>query len=177
MPNSVDTPDAGSATSATIVVWRIVAAALALTQLAAPAVAKRLAGDFLSTGATNDAVITPAGYVFSIWSVICVLSAATMVAVLFVGLRASWELTVLVNASIVFVGFSAWLAAAARNWLWTSVAIFAVMVAALATIMRLLVLRAPELSCPAWLARLATVTFGLYLGWSSARSSSTSPPR
>ena len=33
--------------------------------------------------------------------------------------------------------------------------------------MRLLVRRRHDLTCPSWVALLATVTFGLYLGWSS----------
>lgn len=68
---------------------------------------------------------------------------------------------------MVFVGFSVWLAVAAQNWLWVTVAVFAVMVGALAHIMLLLVRRRGDLSCPPWLTTLATVTFGLYLGWSS----------
>ena len=66
-----------------------------------------------------------------------------------------------------FVGFSVWLLVAAQDWLWVSVAVFAVMVSALLHIMRLLVRRRHDLTCPSWVALLATVTFGLYLGWSS----------
>ncbi|MGZ5365846.1 MAG: hypothetical protein ACXWD5_17340, partial [Mycobacterium sp.] len=72
--------------------WRWIAAVLALTQLAAPLIANALAGNFLKSGATNQALITPAGYAFSLW------------------------------------GFSVWLLVAAQDWLWVSVAVFAVMV-------------------------------------------------
>jgi len=67
----------------------------------------------------------------------------------------------------VFVGFSAWLLIAAQNWLWLSVAVFAVMAGALVQIVRRLVRHRSEATCPAWVATLAMLTFGLYLGWSS----------
>ena len=53
--------------------------ALALSQLVTPPIIMRVYGDFLSTGATNDAVITPAGYAFSIWGLITLLCAITFV--------------------------------------------------------------------------------------------------
>ena len=43
----------------------------------------------------------------------------------------------------------------------------AVMVSALISIMRLLVGRRHDMTCPRWLAVLATTTFALYQGWSS----------
>ena len=147
--------------------WRWIAAALALTQLAAPPIANALAPDFLKSGATNQALITPAGYAFSLWGLITLLSAATAIVILRYGLGSWWETSVLVDGSVVFVGFSVWLVVAAQDWLWPSVAVFAVMVSALIHIMRLLVRRRHDLTCPPWVALLATVTFGLYLGWSS----------
>lgn len=150
-----------------VTTWRWIAAVLALSQLAAPVVVDAVAGNFLQSGATNEALITPAGYAFGIWGLITLLSAATALAILRWGLGSWWETGVLVDASIVFVGFSLWLVVAAQDWLWVSVAVFAVMVAALLHIMRLLVRRRHDLTCPRWLAVLATVTFGLYLGWSS----------
>ena len=150
-----------------VVTWRWIAAALALTQLAAPFVANAVAGNFLQSGATNEALITPSGYAFSLWGLITLLSAVTALAVLRFGLGSWWETSVLADASIVFVGFSVWLIVAGQDWLWVSVVVFAVMVAGLIHIMRLLVRRRHDMTCPTWLAVLATVTFGLYLGWSS----------
>ncbi|MCV7072359.1 hypothetical protein H7H73_20230 [Mycobacterium rufum] len=147
--------------------WRRVLVVLAVSQLVAPVVVSALAGDFLESGATNEALITPAGYAFSLWGVITLLCATTSLAVWRFGLGPSWETSLLVDASVVFVGFSLWLAVAAQDWLWATVAVFAVMVGALAHIMLLLVRHRSDLSCPPWLATLATVTFGLYLGWSS----------
>lgn len=149
-----------------VVTWRWIAVVLALSQFAAPFVANAVAGNFLQSGATNEALITPAGYAFSLWGLITLLSAVTALAVLRYGLGSWWETSVLVDASVVFVGFSVWLIVAGLDWLWVSVVMFAVMVWALVHIMRLLVRRSHDLTCPSWLRVLATVTFGLYLGWS-----------
>lgn len=147
--------------------WRWIAAVLALTQLAAPLIANAVAPDFLKSGATNEALITPAGYAFSLWGLITALSAATALVILRYGLGSWWETSILIDASVAFVGFSVWLLVAAQDWLWASVVVFAAMVSALIHIMRLLVRRRHDLTCPSWVALLATVTFGLYLGWSS----------
>lgn len=140
-----------------------------MSQLVSPVLISRVFGygDFLSTGATNDAVITPAGYAFAIWGLITLLCTVTCAAVLRLGLGAPWESRLLAEASVVFVGFSAWLVIAAQDWLWATVAVFAAMVIALIDIVRLLVVRRADLTAPVWLCRLATLTFGLYLGWSS----------
>lgn len=151
----------------TATTWRWIAALLSLTQLASPLVISRFFGDFLESGATNEALITPAGWAFSIWGLITLLSAVTAITVLRWGLGAPWETRALMGASVAFAGFSIWLIVAAQDWLWLTVVVFAVMVAALIDVMRLLVRHAEELTCPIWLRRLATLTFGLYLGWSS----------
>jgi hypothetical protein len=147
--------------------WRWVAMLLALSQLAAPPVITEVFGDFLASGATNEALITPAGYAFAIWGLITLLCAITCAAVLKVGLGAPWETRALVDASVAFVGFSTWLVIAAQDWLWLTVVVFAMMVVALIDVVRLLVRHAGDMTCPVWLRRLATLTFGLYLGWSS----------
>ncbi len=154
-------------TNLSVKTWRWVATLLALSQLAAPLVSARLFGNFLSSGATNEALITPAGYAFSIWGLITLLCAITCLAVLRVGLGASWETRALIEASVVFIGFSTWLVIAAQDWLWLTVVVFAIMVAALIDVVRLLVRHGDALTCPLWLRRLATLSFGLYLGWSS----------
>lgn len=153
--------------SGAVVTWRWIALALALSQLAAPTVVRALAGDFLSSGATNEAAITPSGYAFGIWGVICLLSAATAIGVARYGLGARWEMGLLIDASVVFVGFSVWLAVAAQDWLWASVVVIVVMFGGLVDIMRLLARHRDDLTCPRWVTRLATLTFGLYLGWTS----------
>ncbi|GAB7068670.1 hypothetical protein H7J06_20325 [Mycobacterium hodleri] len=147
--------------------WRWISALLAVSQLATPPVITRVFGDFLSSGATNRALVTPSGYAFSIWGMITLLTVATGVAVLRYGLGSTWETRILAELSVVYTGFSAWLVVAAQDWLWLSVAVFAAMVVALVDVVRLMVRHDGDLTCPRWVRLLATVTFGLYLGWSS----------
>ncbi|MDA2892551.1 hypothetical protein PDG61_16640 [Mycolicibacterium sp. BiH015] len=146
--------------------WRWTALALAVVQLFTPAAITQAYGEFLSTGATNAALITPAGYAFSIWGPITLLCAITCALITRFGLNAPWERQLLVAASTVFVGFVAWLLAAAQDWLWVTVAIFAVMVTALLWIMRTLTQQGASAATPTWLLRLTIITLGLYLGWS-----------
>ena len=150
-------------------VIRWVALMLSVTQLLSPTVLPRVFGwgDFLSSGSYTDALITPAAYAFGIWGLITLLSTVTSVAVVRFGLSSPWESRLLTEASVVFIGFTAWLLIASRDWLWATVAVFAAMVLALIDITRLLVRHQDDLTTPVWLRRLATVTFGLYLGWSS----------
>lgn len=146
---------------------RWLALILSLTQLAASPVIRTFFGDFLAKGVTNQALITPSGYAFSIWGLITLLSVATCAAVVAKGLNAPWERRALVDMSVAFLGFSVWLVVAAQNWLWLTVVVFLVMVLALLDLMTRLVRRAADLECPSWLRWLTTVTFGFYLGWSS----------
>ncbi|WP_226862908.1 hypothetical protein [Mycolicibacterium baixiangningiae] len=161
------TAPAARSNASTVTPWRWAAAVLAVSQLVASPVSRAVNGDFLKSGATNQALITPAGYAFSLWGLITLLSSVTAVAIVRYGLGSPWETGVLIDASVVFVGFSMWLAVAAQDWLWASVVVFLVMAGALLHIMWLLVRHREELTCPRWLAVLATVSFGLYLGWSS----------
>ena len=154
-------------TNSSVRAWRWTSTLLAMAQLASPPLIARVFGDFLSSGATNRALITPSGYAFSIWGLITLLTVVTGVAILRHGLGSAWETRVLVEHSVVYTGFSAWLVVAAQDWLLLSVAVFAVMVAALVDVVRLVVRHDGDLTCPRWLRRLATMTFGLYLGWSS----------
>jgi MFS family permease len=147
--------------------WRWIVAALAATQAVAPLIAGALAPDFLRGEPGDEATITPAGYAFAIWGLICLLSLATAVVLLRFPLGTPWERRALGDLAVVFVGFSAWLYAAAQDWLWVTVVVFAAMFAALVDVMRLLVRDAVAPRCPRWVAVLATTTFGLYLGWTS----------
>jgi hypothetical protein len=147
--------------------WRWIVAVLGLTQAVAPLIAGALAPDFLRGDPGDEATVTPAAYAFAIWGLLCLLSLATAVVLLRFPLGTPWERRALGDLAVVFVGFSAWLYAAAEDWLWVTVVVFAAMFAALIDVMRLLVRDAAGLQCPRWVAVLATTTFGLYLGWTS----------
>lgn len=148
-------------------VLRWIVLVLAAAQAAGPVVADVVAPNFLEDGATNEATITPVGYAFSIWGLICTMSLFSAVALVRYGLGAEWERRVLINLGVVFIGFNVWLLAAAQDWLWVTVAVFATMFGLLIDTLRLLIGRASELSCPRWVRLLLTVTVGLYTGWTS----------
>ncbi|MDQ3885772.1 MAG: hypothetical protein M3308_01830 [Actinomycetota bacterium] len=157
--------DAGLVSSERVLGWIVLV--LAVAQAAGPAVANAVAPNFLETGATNEATITPAGYAFSIWGVICTLSLLSAVALVRHGLGTARERRVLIDLGVVFLGFNVWLWAAAQNWLWITVVVFATMFGLLIDTLRLLTARAHETSCPQWVRLLLTVTVGLYTGWTS----------
>jgi hypothetical protein len=133
----------------------------------APLIAGALAPDFLRSDPASEATITPAAYAFAIWGLICLLSLATAVVLLRFPLGTPWERRGLGDLAVVFVGFSAWLYAAAQDWLWVTVVIFAAMFSALIDAARLLVRDAAGPRCPRWVTVLTTTTVGLYLGWTS----------
>ena len=73
------------------VTWRWIMFLAALSQLLAPVVADQTTSNFLAEGATNKAAITPAGYAFTIWGLLCVLCALTAGAVLRFGLGVTYD--------------------------------------------------------------------------------------
>lgn len=147
--------------------WRWIAAAASVTQLVTPPVVSAKYGNFLSTGATNDAAITPAGYAFSIWGLITALCTLACIAMVRQGIGAPWESRVSIESTVVSIGFTAWLLFAAQDLLWLTVAVLATMVALLVDVTALLVRHAGDMRAPRWLQRLITTTFGIYLGWTS----------
>jgi hypothetical protein len=148
-------------------VLRWIVLVLAATQVAGQVVADVVAPNFLEDGATNEATITPAGYAFLIWGLICALSLISAAALVRYGLGAEWERRVLINLGVVFIGFNVWLVTAAQDWLWVTVAVFATMFVLLIDTLWLLTGRAHDMSCPRWVRLLLTVTVGLYTGWTS----------
>jgi len=90
-------------------VWRWVTAAVALSQLAAPTIADALAAAFLSSGATNKPTITPVRVCLQHPGLMCVLCVVTAAAMVRFGPGAARETRALVEASLAFIGCSAWL--------------------------------------------------------------------
>ncbi len=66
----------------------------------------------MSSGATNEATITPSGYAFSIWGLLCVLCVVTAAAIVRFGLGVARDIGALIEASLVF-------SASAPGW-WSS---------------------------------------------------------
>jgi len=117
-------------------------------------------------GAFNSAIVTPAGYAFSIWGIITLGCIAYAIYQLLPGQRKNKLYDELVTpSSIVFLGFSIWILAASRDMVWTTVIIFTIMLVslwkAIGIIKKFKKMSATE-------GMLIKGTFGLYLGWSTA---------
>lgn len=112
-------------------------------------------------------LITPAGYAFSIWGVICAGSVAYALYQLKPARNAELYRRIALPAAFVFAGFGAWLYAAEQDWLWGTVLIFLGMGYGLYRVFGPLVRaeRAGKLSFPEKAA--VYVPFGLYAGWAT----------
>ncbi|MEZ0481588.1 hypothetical protein [Planococcus sp. SSTMD024] len=142
---------------------RIAVLALALLQPATVwAVEKANGGLFEGDGA--DPLITPAGYAFSIWSVIVL---GTIAYAIYQLLPVSYPKTIYdriaARSSLIFIGFGAWIWCASNEWLWTTVFIFAAMGLLLRSVF-LDLLNASLASPERW---IVTGTFALYYGWTT----------
>ncbi|MFR9800825.1 hypothetical protein ACL02T_00805 [Pseudonocardia sp. RS010] len=143
---------------------------LALGQLAAAPVIQALGGGaFTTEDRAGEPAIVPAGYAFSIWVVIEVVSLLWAVWAARPGspdpdlrVRLARPLTV------VFAGFTAWLVAAELEPRWATLAVFLVMLGGLLAATRVALGEARRIG--AWSGYAQAVlwgTLGLYLGWSS----------
>lgn len=117
---------------------------------------------------TNDPTITPAGYAFVIWGVICVGSLAYALYQLLPG-RRNKELYDAIAPYVVgvFAGFSIWLYAAGEEWLWVTVIIFIGMGLLLLKVFPT-ILKAVYQKKFSILEQVVTYcTFALYAGWTT----------
>ncbi|MCF3939434.1 MULTISPECIES: MFS transporter [Gordonia] len=145
----------------------ILAVAGAIAQILAPVV------PFAGVGAspnesTVDLLITPAGYTFSIWSVIYLLSlvfAGMVVLTRSTGTDAPARVTA--DVSVAFFGAAVWILFSAAEWQWVTSIVLTIMTVALVDAARLVAgPRDPE--TPAWRATLTRVLVGIYAGWATA---------
>lgn len=129
-------------------------------------------------GASGDEPpVVPAGYAFSIWSVIVLgCAAAALWGLPARRARSAAYRAVQLRLSVVQVLFVAWLLAATSSAVWLTVPIFATMLAlTLAALRRVLVATAAAPGAPAGERRRLRVTrwllggsLGVYAGWSTA---------
>ncbi len=144
---------------------------LALGQLAAAPVITALGGGgvFTSADRAGEPAIVPAGYAFSIWLVIEVLSLLwALWAVVPGGPDPDLRVRLARPLTVVFAGFTAWLVAAEIEPRWATLAVFLVMLAGLLAATRVALREAGRIG--AWSGYGRAVlwgTLGLYLGWSS----------
>lgn len=143
---------------------------LAVGQLVGPAFVAAYGGAFTTADRAGEPPIVPAGYAFSLWSVITALSLGYAV-------WSQWSRRTepaLVDRLatpllVVFAGFSLWLAAAEIEPTWSTVVVFAIMLGGLLVAVRRA--RQDRAAIAAWpvLGRVLLWTMlGLYTGWSSA---------
>lgn len=149
---------------------RAVLIVLAVGQVVSALLVQRYGGQFTTADRPGEPPIVPAGYAFSIWLVIEILALAYAVWPL-PSDDASREVRrrLAVPLIVVFAGFSAWLAAAELEPVWSTLVVFAVMVVALLRAMQ--VALASRTLISQWGSGLRSVLWwllGTYLGWSSA---------
>ncbi|MCG8927788.1 hypothetical protein [Lentzea sp. CC55] len=113
--------------------WRIVLVVLAVGQVVSPVLVTALGGgEFTTSDRAGEPAIVPAGYAFSIWGLVEALCLAYAVWALVTRTPGQEVRDRLARPlSVVFAGFMLWLVAAEVEPVWSTVAVFAVMVVAL----------------------------------------------
>jgi hypothetical protein len=149
---------------------RVALLGLAALQAVAPLLVTAFGGGaFTTADRAGEPAIVPAGYAFSIWGVIQVLSLAYAVWAFPDG-RPSPALRDRLAGplAVTFAGFSAWLVAAEVEPVWSTLAILLAMVAGLVVAVdRALAARSEIRGWGRLGAALLWATAGLYLGWTS----------
>ncbi|MBW9209876.1 hypothetical protein KV100_09405 [Mumia sp. zg.B21] len=118
----------------------------------------------------EDLLITPAGYTFSIWSLIYLLTVVFAVVVLVkrsTGTRQPDRL--LRDLVLLYAGAALWIVVSALEWTWVTAAVLVAMVVVAvdaATVAKRRV--SSDVGAPTWLTLLARVTTGVYAGWVTA---------
>ena len=142
---------------------------LAVGQVVASVLVGLFGGAFTTADRPGEPLIVPPGPAFSIWSLVMALCVGYAVWALPAG-RADLELRnrLTVPLLVVFAGFSVWLAAAEIEPVWTTLAVFVVMLVGL--LRALAIARQHRVAIGGWnpLARgLLWGMLGVYTGWSS----------
>ncbi|GAA2084458.1 hypothetical protein GCM10009725_19170 [Aeromicrobium tamlense] len=142
--------------------WALLAAAIA--QIAAPVV-QALADVSQPGDGSDDLLITPAGWAFSIWSLIYGLALAHAVVTLWKGDGVGSRRFV-GDFIALYLGAAVWIAVSAAGISWATFLVLAFMTVVAIDAARLAA-RA-RLHDPAWTTWLARATSGVYAGWVSA---------
>jgi hypothetical protein len=151
---------------------RVLLVLLALGQVVSPVLISLMGGgqQFTAESRTGAPPIVPAAYAFSIWGLVEVLCLVYGVwALVTRGPGAELRDRLASPLSVVFAGFTVWLVAAEVEPVWTTVVVFAVMLAGLLWALRIALANSAEIAT--WGRRqraLLWSTLGVYTGWSSA---------
>lgn len=142
----------------------------AVGQLISPVFNAVLGGSFTTANRNGEPPLTPAGYTFSIWFVIELLSVAYAIFAVRRRSRADADLIdrLALPLLVVFAGFSIWLVAAEVEPVWSTLIVIVIMFVAL---LRALQIALAERHRIATWPRVGSVllwwTLGLYAGWIS----------
>lgn len=143
---------------------------LAVGQPVSSILATQLGGAFTTADRAGEPPIVPAGYAFTIWSLIMAVTLA----------YALWSQRsrrvdpglvdrLATPLIVVTAGFSVWLAAAELEPTWATVVVFSIMLAGLLRAMSVALTHRAEIATWPTVGRvLLWGTLGLYTGWSSA---------
>jgi hypothetical protein len=149
---------------------RVALVVLAVGQLVSSALSNLFGGSFTTSDRPGEPAIVPAGWTFSIWGVITLLSVAWAVWLERASPRGSDDpASRLVGPLlVVFAGFSVWLAAAEIEPVWTTLVVFLVMLAGLLVSCRIALIHDRRIRTWSPTGRwLLWTMLGLYTGWSS----------
>ena len=142
----------------------------AVGQLISPVFNAVLGGSFTTADRNGEPPLTPAGYTFSIWFVIEVLSVAYAIFAVRRRSRADADLIdrLALPLLVVFAGFSLWLVAAEVEPVWSTLIVIVIMFVALLRALRIALAERHRIAT--W-PRVGSVllwwTLGLYAGWIS----------
>jgi hypothetical protein len=142
----------------------------AVGQLISPVFNAVLGGTFTTANRTGEPPLTPAGYTFSIWFLIEVLSVAYAIFAVRRRRHADTELIDRLARPllVVFAGFSIWLLAAEVEPTWSTLIVIVIMFVALVAALRIaLAERSRIAGWPRLGAGLLWWMLGLYAGWIS----------
>ncbi|MET9224515.1 hypothetical protein [Lentzea sp. NPDC003310] len=154
----------------TAVPWRVLLVVLALGQVVSPLVVSALGGgEFRTSDRAGEPPIVPAGYAFSIWGLVEALCLAYAVWALVTRSPGHEVRDRLAKPlCVVFAGFTVWLVAAEVEPVWSTVAVFVVMLVALLVSLRIALVERAEIARWHRVPRvLLWSTLGVYTGWSS----------
>ncbi len=117
---------------------------------------------------TTDLLITPAGWTFSIWSLIYLLSVVFALAVVWKGATGTADpRRLLIDLEIAFAGAAIWILVSAAEWTWVTPIVLTVMTVVLLDAARVAARPADD-EAPGWLRVLARILVGIYAAWATA---------
>ncbi|HEY5785685.1 MAG TPA: hypothetical protein VIT65_12990 [Microlunatus sp.] len=142
----------------------------AFGQFISPVFNAVLGGSFTTSNRNGEPPLTPAGYTFSIWGLIEVVSLALAIFLVLRRQKTDADLIdrLAVPLLVVFAGFSVWILAAELEPVWSTLVVIVIMFVALVRALRIALAERSRIAGWPRLGRaLLWWTLGLYAGWIS----------